>query len=30
MPPFEKGGAYCVADVGPPVDLSVGRYVGLP
>ena len=30
MPPFEKGGTYCVAHVGPSVGPSVGRYVGLP
>ena len=23
MPPFEKGGAYCVAHVGPSVGMSV-------
>ena len=28
MPPFEKGGAYCVAPVGRYVGMSVGRYVG--
>ena len=30
MPPFEKGGAYCVARVGRSVGMSVGRYVGSP
>ena len=29
MPPFEKGGAYCVASVGRYVGMSVGRYVGM-
>ena len=29
MPPFEKGGAYCVAPVGRYVGMSVGRYVGM-
>ena len=29
-PPFEKGGAYCVAHVGRYVGRSVGRYVGSP
>ena len=29
MPPFEKGGAYCVAHVGRYVGRSVGRYVGM-
>ena len=28
MPPFEEGGAYCVAHVGRYVGMSVGRYVG--
>ena len=34
MPPFETGGAYCFAHVGRYVgryvDMSVGRYVGIP
>ena len=34
MPPFEKGGAYCLAHVGRyvgrSVGMSVGRYVGIP
>ena len=33
MPPFEKGGAYCLApvgrSVGMSVGMSVGRYVGM-
>ena len=29
MPPFEKGGAYCVAHVGPSVGLSIGPSVGM-
>ena len=29
MPPFEKGGAYCVAPVGRYVDRYVGRSVGM-
>ena len=29
MPPFEKGGAYCVAHVGPSVCLSVSMSVSL-
>ena len=30
MPPFEKGGAYCVAHVGRYVGRSVRGYVGSP
>ena len=30
MPPFEEGGAYCVAHVGRSVCMSVCRYVGIP
>ena len=29
MPPFEKGGAYCVAPVGRYVGRSVGMSVGM-
>ena len=29
MPPFEKGGAYCVAHADPSVGLSVRRSVGM-
>ena len=29
MPPFEEGGAYCVAHVGRYVGMSVGRSVGM-
>ena len=29
MPPFENGGAYCIAHVGPSVGPSVGMSVSL-
>ena len=29
MPPFEKGGAYCVAPAGRSVGMSVCRSVGM-